>query len=204
MRRLIVAQPLDSPEAGVTALHTAIAPSQVWTWALVSALFLAACGQRAVTPPTALPDARSYIDLEAGWRLSVITPLLQSGGYVLGPGEVKRGGVTEVKAPGFLGYERSLYELQPRGRGVHLRSASAEVVRDGKTEARPAPVAALFAQAKRRRHVRLIYLLRSAAVNHDMAVVSADDAARLPVAGLDAGRATGSHGELPRERADVV
>jgi len=51
---------------------------------------------------------RYYIDLEPGWRLRVVTPILKDGGYV-----VKTQG--ETVEPGFLGYEVSFYDVRARG-----------------------------------------------------------------------------------------
>src|SRR5688572_20797276 len=45
------------------------------------------CAERSVRPAlaaaTPLSPAGTYIDLQAGWRLSVITPLFKSGKFVL-------------------------------------------------------------------------------------------------------------------------
>lgn len=157
---------------------------------LVAFLLAGGCTHRdapkAAVPATAAPAKPygSYVDLRPGWRVSVITPLLKSGGYrldpkALQPVELTAGpgnslNATMAAGDDFNGYERSYYGVTPNGPGVRVRFASAEVIREGKTVATSkAPVEPLFALRRGARHVRLVYLLRSSRADHNMAIVAA-------------------------------
>src|SRR5580693_6473749 len=74
------------------------------------AAFLSACGPRNVRIPPANPAhsvSQDYIDLQPGWRLTVVTPILKSGGYELNVSEQRTAGNTVTLAAGtdFIGYE---------------------------------------------------------------------------------------------------
>jgi len=127
------------------------------------------------TPSAAVqPIGPSYIDLEPGWRLRVVTPILKSGGYRLKSTSETSGGNTVTLSVGddFLGYEVAYYAVMPRN-GVEF--VSAEITRDGRTTPQPQPVAHLFQWPRGVRHVRLIYLVRVSQADHDMAVAAAGD-----------------------------
>ncbi len=77
-------------------------------------LCLAALACRSARLPTAAstpkPPVGTYVDLEPGWRLRVITPLVARGGYVLKTALVEQQGNTVTLKAGadFLGYEYRL------------------------------------------------------------------------------------------------
>ena len=57
-----------------------------YLWALV--LLLAGCAAhrlQVAAPAAPGPIEPGYIDLEPGWRLRVVTPILESGGYRFAP-----------------------------------------------------------------------------------------------------------------------
>src|ERR1035438_2363086 len=141
------------------------------TACLALASLLAACTARHTHAPVAAvqPIGPSYIDLEPGWRLRVVTPILKSGGYRLKPTGETSGGNTVTLSVGddFLGYEVAYYAVKARN-GVEF--VSAETTRDGRTTPQPQPVAHLFQLPRGVRHVRLIYLVRVSQADHDMAV----------------------------------
>ena len=140
----------------------------------------------AKVPPTgpvlvsgAGPD---YLNLEPGWQLRVITPLLKSGGYRIEGTQQQLTGDTLTISAGddFLGYETACYAIQPRrGGGVRIRFVSAEVTQEGETLRQPRPKVRLFQLPRRARFVRLIWLIRVSQADHDMAVVAADNMADL-------------------------
>ena len=140
-------------------------------------LVLAGCAtrpDRTPGPPAFTPAASSYIDLEAGWRLRVVTPILKSGGYRLESTAQQLSGNTitaEVSAD-FLGYEVAYYAVRAHGR---IELVSVEVTRDGKTVPQSQSAARLFQLPRGAWHVRLIYLLRASHQDHDMAVAAARD-----------------------------
>jgi hypothetical protein len=125
----------------------------------------AGCAPRAVRVPSSLPGTpanNDYIDLRAGWRLTVVTPILRSGGYTL------------AAERDLLGYETAHYAVEGRRGGrVRVEFSSAQVMRDGKAEPQPRPIAPLFQDARRPCYVRLIYLVRVSRADHNMAVIAA-------------------------------
>jgi hypothetical protein len=142
---------------------------------LVLACLLTACAPRRVQVPIqAAAEPSTYIDLQPGWRLRVVTPILRSGGYRLQPVDQQADGDTIAVSTGtdFLGYETAYYAVRARGRGVRVEFSAAEISQDGKTAMQPKPVAHLFQLPRNARHVRLIYLLRTSQADHDMAVVA--------------------------------
>ncbi|MGA2182611.1 MAG: hypothetical protein ABSH47_06235 [Bryobacteraceae bacterium] len=116
---------------------------------------------------------RYYIDLEPGWRVRVVTPILKGGGYrVRTAGEP---GATTLKAGAdFLGYEIAWYAVKARfPSGERVVFTAAEVHnKDGVVPAAQ-PLAPLFHVPGEARYVRLIYLVRASEADHDMAVVAA-------------------------------
>ena len=143
---------------------------------LALASVLTGCAARKPHAPAAAvqPIGPSYIDLEPGWRLRVVTPILKSGGYRLQSiaQTVSGGAVTLTAGDDFLGYEVAYYAVKARN-GVEF--VSAETTRDGRTTPQPQPVAHLFQLPRGLRHVRLIYLVRVSQADHDMAVAAAWD-----------------------------
>jgi hypothetical protein len=155
-------------------------PSDAWRSG-TPCLVLGACllaGCAAGKPPAPLaaiqPIGPSYIDLQPGWRLRVVTPILKSGGYRLRPtGQTADGNNISLSVgDDFVGYEVAYYAVKARN-GVAF--VSAEITRDGRTVPQPRPVAQLFQLPRGARHVRLIYLVRASQADHDMAVAAAKD-----------------------------
>lgn len=143
---------------------------------LALACVFAGCSTHHARAPAAAaitPASSSYIDLEPGWRLRVVTPILKSGGYRLGAADLQVSGdtVTLSAGPDFLGYELAYYAVKARG----VEFLSAQITRDGQTAPQPRPVARLFQLPRGVRHVRLIYLIRVSQADHDMAVAAAKD-----------------------------
>ena len=102
---------------------------------IVAAALLCGCSARrisTVTPPHfGLASDRSYIDVEPGWRLRVITPILSLGGFRLAAKETaaQPGAAVEIRTDGeFLGYETAYYALEPRGTGLRVRLTSVELL----------------------------------------------------------------------------
>jgi hypothetical protein len=126
---------------------------------------------------TITPASSSFIDLQPGWRLRVVTPMLKSGGYRLQPSAQQVSGNTVTLSAGsdFLGYEVSYYAVKAR----RVEFVSAQVTRGGTTVPQAQPIVRLFELPRGMRHVRLIFLLRVSQADHDMAVAAAKDIAAL-------------------------
>jgi len=139
-------------------------------------LALNACvSPRAHLPADPAPaGARYYVDLEPGWRVRVVTPILKSGGYRLKTADQTAGGpsaatLTVKAGPDFLGYEIAWYAVEAR----KIVFTAAEVHnKDGVVPAAQ-PIVPLFRLPGEARYVRLIYLVRVSEADHDMAVVAA-------------------------------
>ena len=139
---------------------------------------LAGCASRTVriaATPAGSPN-NDYLDIQAGWRLTAVTPILKSGGYVLKTPNKPTGnnGFTLSAGTDFVGYEVAHYEVKGQRRGrVRVEFNSAEVTKEGKTQPQPQSIAPLFEVARRPNYLRLIYLIRISQADHNMAIVAA-------------------------------
>lgn len=135
-------------------------------------------GEVPAWPHSGIRESVESIDLQPGWRLKTITPLLKSGGYALQLTEEEISGNTATFSAGedFMGYETALYAIEAReGGGVRIEFVSAEVTKDGESVGQPRPREMLFRLPRSARFVRLVYLRRSSEADHDMAVVAANE-----------------------------
>jgi hypothetical protein len=124
-------------------------------------------------PPVA---DRSYVDLQPGWRIRTVTPILKSGKYK--PELIETadaGGSVGLSAGGgFIGYETSYYAVTSgQGPGVGIEFVSAETTIDGKTSRKPQPLLRLFDFSVNARYVRIIFLMRVSAADHNQAILAA-------------------------------
>ena len=147
------------------------------TLALV--LMLASCASREVHVPLQTQTNsidQSFLDLQGGWRVRVVTPILKSGGYRLQSLESGGRNLGDFRVgPDFVGYENDYYSVVKSGSGVHVEFRAAEAVKDGKTSRQPRPLVALFSLPVQMGYVRLIYLVRVSDADHNMAIVGAED-----------------------------
>src|SRR5437899_8492177 len=130
-------------------------------WAAIST----GCASRsapAIAAPAAPTDA-PYIDLEPGWRLRVVTPILKSGGYLLHTDDPEVSGNTiALSAADSVGFETAYYAVKARrGGGVRIVFSAAGVTKQGQTSPELQPLAPLFDFPRAARYVRLLYLVRS-------------------------------------------
>jgi hypothetical protein len=141
---------------------------------------LGGCAARRLPPPPPPPkiSGPSFVDLQTGWRVQVVTPLLKSGGYLLKAAEQTEEGNTITLRVGdeFQGYETALYAV-----GKERRIRLTEVtLNQGGTLTHPAKSRAPRLRVPgRMRHVRLLYTLKVSDADHNMAVLAARDEARL-------------------------
>ena len=129
-----------------------------------------------IAPTPAGSATNDYLDIQAGWRLTAVTPILKSGGYVLKTRDKpsNSNGFTLSAGTDFVGYEVAHYEVEgQRGGRVRVKFNSAEVTKEGKTQPQPQSIAPLFQVARRANYLRLIYLIRISQADHNMAVVAA-------------------------------
>lgn len=142
----------------------------------------------AVRKPRAGMDAfvdRSYVDLEPGWRVRVVTPILKSGKFKIQTEQVRAGEETGALTVGsdFVGYEIDYYDVlsAQSGNGVVVRFGSAEVMSNGKSSTQSQPRVPLFDFPENFRHVRLLFLTRVSQTDHDQAILGSSSLADLDV-----------------------
>jgi len=135
---------------------------------------------RPVIPPPVTD--RDYIDLQPGWRVRAITPILKSGAYKPELREsISSGGSVQVSVgDDFVGYETSYYVVKagkPAGRGpgggVVVAFVSAETHIDGKVTGKQQPLVHLFDFPASARFVRLLFLTRVSRADHNQAILAA-------------------------------
>ena len=144
---------------------------------LLASLLLTSCARPRLS--IVATPSNEYIDLRPGQRLRAVTPILRSGGYQLRPSNPTPPGATfTVQTDGeFLGYEQAFYDVAP---GLRISFSSAETIIDGISRPQPVPLVPLFPLPGRgTQQVRLLYLVRSSAADHNMAILAAPDLSGL-------------------------
>ena len=148
----------------------------VWTTAVLA--ILTGCSGRILKKTAVATNPashhRDYIDLQAGWRLRVVTPLGKAGDYRLTFKEKETSGnMVTMATDDFKGYEVAYYAVESRsGGGVKIRFLSAELIQAGKSAPLSQSVLPLFVLPRRSRFVRLVYLTRAGDIDHQMAVIA--------------------------------
>ena len=143
---------------------------------LAGVILLAGCARHAPLPPA--PVRAPYTDLKPGQRVTVVTPILKSGGFLVRSAGTQVDGRTITMQAGddFLGYETAVYQLDARSR---VRLLEASVSKGGVVTPQAKSIAPRLNVPERMRYVRLLYTLRVSAADHNMAVLAAADAKRL-------------------------
>jgi hypothetical protein len=116
----------------------------------------------------------SYTDLERGSRLSILVPLIKSGGTRPTLSAQQNEGTTiTLSAADLTGYEVAYYAITGgRNGAVRLKFTSAEITKDGKTVPEANPPTLPFALPEGTEHIRLVYLVRASQADHNMAIVA--------------------------------
>lgn len=116
---------------------------------MIAAIIFSGCAARRsvpVMPPA--PSGSSFIDLQPGWRIRVVTPILKSGKYELQSlktTQVPGRSIALSAGDDFIGYEISYYAVAGSHRSaLRLRFTSARAVRNGKNIAEFAPLLRLL------------------------------------------------------------
>lgn len=138
----------------------------------------AGCSRKEIsvsTPPGALKRDNSFVDLEPGWTVRIVMPLLKSG--TVSPGLVEQkstGNTISLSAENLIGYTTAHYAVAgKKGAGVRLAFMSAEETRNAETLPMSRPPTLPFALPNKTEHVRLIYLVRASQADHNMAIAGA-------------------------------
>jgi hypothetical protein len=128
--------------------------------------------------PGSLVPARTFVDLQPGWRLSLVTPLRRDSAteaWRYGQPNVKTEttnglNVTISVNPGSqFGFERTAYAVLAKG------LAWQESVRnlEGKEERAVEPILKLFPKPAGTQRLRLLFLTRASDLNYNTALLSA-------------------------------
>ena len=113
------------------------------------------------------------MDLQPGWRLRIIVPLLKSGGFRAS--DLSSGisdGTPSLSSEDVIGYRVFEYAIDGKKDGrVHLKFISGEA-RNGTKAVEPHPPALPFTLPTQTEHIRLVYLVRVSEADHNMAIVA--------------------------------
>lgn len=149
---------------------------------IMATIFVAGCAVRRPHEGVNAFVDKSYVDLEPGWRVRVVTPILSSGKFKLQSeqfgGDSKTGALQVGRD--FLGYETDYSAVSARdGNGVAIRFDTAEITNDGKSTRRSQPLVPLFDLPENIRYVRLLFLTRASETEHDQAILGSSSLADL-------------------------
>lgn len=125
------------------------------------------------------PLDRAYIQIEPGWRLRVVAPVLKSGGFDMHIKEQRQeNGVVVLKTgEDFEGYETDFYRVTSKSDGLNVRLSSARITRPDKKEMLPLrPLDSILDLPRYTQSLRLLFLVRESESDHDQAVLSATSA----------------------------
>jgi hypothetical protein len=123
----------------------------------------------------------SYTDLERGSRLSILVPLVKSGGtWPALSAQQNEGSTITLSAADLTGYEIVYYAITGgRNGAVRLKFTSAEITKNGKTVPEANPPTLPFALPQGTEHIRLVYLVRASQADHNMAILASKHLASL-------------------------
>jgi len=148
-------------------------------FALTGSLLPSACHHQTARPVVRrpVPSAdNSYLDLEPGWRLRILIPIVKSERLGFATHCVVQAGdpIIVCSAPNLIGYQVSHYSVaRARSGRVRLHFTSAEVTRNGVTGQEKQPLSLPFPLPSGPRYIRLVYLVRVSKSDHNMAILSA-------------------------------
>lgn len=161
---------------------------------VVVAFLMAACTPREVHVPPQPTPARSmyWIDLQPGWRVRVVTPVIKSDGHFVeglpvfssagpGPSGQPSGGTTNgatitlKTGKNFVGYEISLYAVKPpRAGGVRVVFGTAAIHQGEKETVRWHPIVPVFRLPRNDAFIRVLHLAWGMHGNHEAAILAAN------------------------------
>lgn len=132
---------------------------------------------------TAAPPQTNYeyVDLQSGWRIRVVTPILKSGKFIVETQTPPLVGDTiNLKASDdFIGYEIAYYAVTAQRGGVLIRFSSSQIVRDGKSVEQSRPLLPLFDLPRNMKFVRLLFLIQVSKADHNQGILAASSPEQL-------------------------
>lgn len=152
-------------------------------FAITCVFLLAGCATRRPVQQHAPLTQQDYMDLQSGWRVRVVTPILQSGGFLVKTEQAATAdGTVELKtSDDFVGYQTDYYTVsQGDMHGQRIRFKSGEYTdRHGKKSKKTEPRLTLFDFPPNIRHIRILFLTRASHVEHDAAILGSTSADAL-------------------------
>lgn len=146
------------------------------------AVILNGCSARRPPHPVTLSVDRGYVDIKAGWRIRVVTPITRSGTFQVQTTQTELSGsnVTLNSGNDFLGYEVAYYAVtaHPSG-GVAVSFVRAERIIGGATSQEASPQVRLFDLPENDRYIRLVFLTRVSQADHNEAIIATSNLADL-------------------------
>jgi hypothetical protein len=140
-------------------------------------LVTTACGSRktsAVAIPTAPASDNSYRDLAAGERIRIIVPVGNTIAAIQDGSATVANGGTQVMSPGLVGYRTVYYLVRGTRQGrVRLEFESSHTSWNGDTVRDSIRPRLSFRLPVGANYVRLKYLVRQSAADHNMAILAA-------------------------------
>jgi hypothetical protein len=151
------------------------------TFAIIATV--SGCIHRQPPEPATVSNERAFVDLQAGWRIRVVTPMLKSGTIKAQTQELRssNGTVSLKISNDFEGYETDFYSARAQAKaGIDVQFVSAEVTDiNGKKTTKSQPIVPLFIFPRGIEHVRLLFLTRVSQAEHNEAIIGAASLAEL-------------------------
>lgn len=152
--------------------------------ALLMLATMSACGHPQFAEPDAISNERAFLDIQAGWRIRVVTPILKSGTFKVQTqqlGSSSNGTINLKTSDAFEGYETDFYRIDPPDQsGIAVQFVSAEVTdANGNRTRKAQPIIPLFIFPQGIRYVRLLFLTRVSQTEHNQAIIGATSLAAL-------------------------
>ena len=151
-----------------------------WVLAVITALNGCANHQPDRQPPP-VGNLR-YLDIQPGWRILVVAPILKSGGYRMQLEETQnQNGIINLRTGAdFEGYQTDYYRVRASNSFLTISFRSGAIRRnDGSHSSASRPLVPLFGVPTDTKYVRLLFLTRSSDRDHDQAILAASSAAQL-------------------------
>lgn len=187
------ARPSRRLECHLAFVGVHVLPGILLIGMLLLAGAFAGCGHRPALVPVPAPQANlPYLNLQPGWRLSIVSSLHPAAAVpddltwnpVDSPASSVNASLTlEAKAPDDFGYVRAFVSLRRagggQGDGVRFRADSAQRHTGGVVEEIAPPEALKAMLPLQSGPARILFLTRAAEVDHDMAILQAKTQAQL-------------------------
>lgn len=126
------------------------------------------------------------LDLQPGWRLRVVAPVVKPGGKAEYKEEKVEGNTITLSAShDLIGFETAWYAVESRRGRLALRLTAVELNQEGAIRPMQKPQAAVIPLRRSAAHLRMIFSLHRSDADHSAALLAAKDEGSLAVATED-------------------